>query len=308
MDQKSYSFIGIGSISIGLYGSGRLARVGNVSKVDINITEDKKELMDYENPGGGTHSQLTRIKTAEVALDLRELSPANLAMATLGASEAVASATATQVTRTAYCGCTLPLDAIPIPESVVITMDNPPPAPPAWAATTAYAVGDRISAGTHIYGVVTAGTSGASEPVWPTSGGTVTDDTVVWRDLGLASALGTLQVGRDYTVKGGSVFIAADATIPDATPITIKYDNDAQSVIEMMLRSGRHFTIVIDGLNEAQDGRPYQLTLHKVLLGPTSGLSLIGEDFATLPVKGTLERDKSIVGDELSKFCRMLAL
>jgi hypothetical protein len=57
-----------------------------------------------------------------------------------------------------------------------------------WAATHAYALGDRV-AGTprngHVYVVTAAGTSGASAPSFPTtSGGTVTDGTVTWQEAG----------------------------------------------------------------------------------------------------------------------------
>lgn len=54
------------------------------------------------------------------------------------------------------------------------------PALPAWAATTAYALGVRIIADSKIYECTTAGTSGASAPTWPATG-TVTDGTtLVW--------------------------------------------------------------------------------------------------------------------------------
>lgn len=58
----------------------------------------------------------------------------------------------------------------------------------AWAASTAYAVGAIIrpsSGNGHLYRCVTAGTSGASEPTWPTaSGKDVTDNTAVWTEIG----------------------------------------------------------------------------------------------------------------------------
>ncbi|HEY8818405.1 MAG TPA: hypothetical protein VIM25_06260 [Candidatus Limnocylindrales bacterium] len=57
-----------------------------------------------------------------------------------------------------------------------------------WAALTAYVLDDRrapITRNGHIYLVTTAGTSGSSEPVWPTAtSGTVTDGTVVWTEAG----------------------------------------------------------------------------------------------------------------------------
>ena len=56
----------------------------------------------------------------------------------------------------------------------------------AWAASTAFAVGDvrRATASQNsglVFECTTAGTSGSSEPTWPTDiGSTLTDNTVVW--------------------------------------------------------------------------------------------------------------------------------
>ena len=56
----------------------------------------------------------------------------------------------------------------------------------AWAASTAFSVGDVRRATTSqnsglVFECTTAGTSGSSEPTWPTDiGSTITDNTVVW--------------------------------------------------------------------------------------------------------------------------------
>lgn len=60
-----------------------------------------------------------------------------------------------------------------------------------WAATTVYALNaERVptTRNGHYYKVTTAGTSGATEPTWPTtSGGTVVDGTATWTESGSAS-------------------------------------------------------------------------------------------------------------------------
>lgn len=60
--------------------------------------------------------------------------------------------------------------------------------PPDRSAT--YAIGDRCWVGEpapygHWYECEAAGTSGSTEPTWPTDGSTVVDGTVTWRDKGL---------------------------------------------------------------------------------------------------------------------------
>lgn len=75
------------------------------------------------------------------------------------------------------------LEAVSNPGTDQITI-TPTNNIPTWAATTAYSLGDRVeptTPNTYVYEVTTAGTSGGSEPTWPTVvGSTVVDGTVVW--------------------------------------------------------------------------------------------------------------------------------
>jgi len=73
--------------------------------------------------------------------------------------------------------------------------------PPAWAASTAYTVGQSISppsANGHIYQCTSAGTSGATPPsTWPTDGSTVTDGGVTWKDMGTQTTINTTPLTFD---------------------------------------------------------------------------------------------------------------
>lgn len=76
-----------------------------------------------------------------------------------------------------------------------LTVKNNQATPAAWAASTSYSVDDvRIptTPNDHIYVVTVAGTSGDSEPTWPTDGSTVVDGSVTWKDAG------TLDVTINY--------------------------------------------------------------------------------------------------------------
>lgn len=83
----------------------------------------------------------------------------------------------------------------------------------AWAANTAYAVGDSIvvtAQNNQQYAMVcvTLGTSGAGEPVWQEDYGAVTDDnTVQWKNVGGGSSDWTFDtgtVGSDGILRAGS--------------------------------------------------------------------------------------------------------
>lgn len=83
-----------------------------------------------------------------------------------------------------------------------------------WAATHAYALNATVTAGGKVYKVTTAGTSGSAAPTWPASG-TVTDGTVVWTFVSVASPYGTPiripgTVNLDLTAEGKENSFAAD--------------------------------------------------------------------------------------------------
>lgn len=82
------------------------------------------------------------------------------------------------------------------------------PFPNDWAASTAYSVGNfvkPINENGYHYECTTAGTSGSSEPSWPTTPGqTVNDGTVVWtcrKHAGNLLVYGALSISK--TISGG---------------------------------------------------------------------------------------------------------
>lgn len=98
-----------------------------------------------------------------------------------------------------------------------------------WAATTAVTAGTlkkpTVSNG-HYYRCTTGGTTGGTQPTWPTtSAATVVDGTVVWEEAGL--------LGVD-TLAGGGVLVDA-------------IDTAAESVARVL----RHGTVVGENLDVA---------------------------------------------------------
>jgi len=73
----------------------------------------------------------------------------------------------------------------------------------AWVAATAFTDTDLIFRGTHYYRPTIAGTTGAIEPVWVTDGGTVSDGTVTWLDMGETSGISATLSTPEADIKVG---------------------------------------------------------------------------------------------------------
>jgi hypothetical protein len=87
-----------------------------------------------------------------------------------------------------------------------------------WAATTAYAVGDIVrptSGNTFVYRCVVAGTSGGSQPTWPTVAyQTVTDGSVTWACVGKS----VIQLDAADVSWASSTVTARYGVVYDRTP------------------------------------------------------------------------------------------
>lgn len=94
-----------------------------------------------------------------------------------------------------------------------------------WAGTTAKVVGDvvvPVVSNSRWYMCTTAGTTAGSAPTFPTNGGTVTDGSVVWQDMGLIA----YTVNTDYEVdtQFGLIHVlstGAIATAIDRVPASL---------------------------------------------------------------------------------------
>lgn len=65
---------------------------------------------------------------------------------------------------------------------------------PAGGSASLYVVPQNTQTNKHVYSLITPGFSGLTEPTWPTArGGTVTDGTAVWQEVGESVLTGTLQ-------------------------------------------------------------------------------------------------------------------
>lgn len=91
-----------------------------------------------------------------------------------------------------------------------------------WVKSTAYCLGDYVWPTTfnrYRYQCTTAGTSGATEPTWPTTiGDTVTDGTVVWKCITTIAAFP--EKFEETIVLGSTGYLAVSATIGATGKVT----------------------------------------------------------------------------------------
>lgn len=93
------AFIGAGIVSVApwsdttAFDSLTFVDVGNVSKLVPSFSEDRKTLKNYRNAAGGNYASFARVDTAELAIDFRDLSAENLALALWGTGTTASGST-----------------------------------------------------------------------------------------------------------------------------------------------------------------------------------------------------------------------
>lgn len=115
----------------------------------------------------------------------------------------------------------------------------------------------------------------------------------------------TYIVNTDYTVSPAGITPVVGGTMVAATGFKVSYTKKAASVVEMLTAAAGEYTIMIDGLNEANSGKAVRLTLHRCKPAATSEISWIGDDFATLPVELEMLPDAAIVAAGKSKYAKV---
>lgn len=76
-------------------------------------------------------------------------------------------------------------------------------------------------------------------------------------------------------------------------------------VIEALTTGAQEFRMTFEGLNEATTGQQVNVTIHRVKIGATDNLELIGDDFASLEVTGEVLMDTTISTAGKSQFFKI---
>lgn len=136
-DTVYYPYLGSGKIYARVAGAAAgLMEIGNASKLELAVKEDKQKLKDFSKPGGGTYATVSRVSEATLAMTLNDLNKTNVARALFGTESAIVGAAVVDEVVTAYKGAIVPL-AHPNPTAVTVTTSD---AVTTYVANTDYEV------------------------------------------------------------------------------------------------------------------------------------------------------------------------
>lgn len=145
-----------------------------------------------------------------------------------------------------------------------------------------------------VYGTdtkVVAGTvSGEAHDAYPGALVTLAHPKATDHVVKTAAGATTLIKDTDYIVTvTGNIQILEGGEISAETEITVDYSYGAYSNIEAMTATGKRFRVYFEGINEV-DGRVTTIDAYKAGFSPST-LSMIGDDFASMPFEAKLEKD-----------------
>lgn len=136
-DTVYYPYLGVGKLYARVAGAAAgLMDIGDASKLDLAVKEDKKKQMDSGKLGGGVRATVSRITEVTLSMTLNDLNKTNVARAVFGAEAAVAGATVADEAVTAYKGALVPLAHIN-PTAVTVSHTS---GTPNYVANTDYEV------------------------------------------------------------------------------------------------------------------------------------------------------------------------
>ena len=110
--------------------------------------------------------------------------------------------------------------------------------------------------------------------------------------------------GDDYELAKSGIKVLAEGGIDDQG-IKVSYTPIKANMVQALVESGREFVLFMEGLNDAQEGLPFNIRVHRVKFSPVQNLGFISDDFASIPLQLDVLADTTISGNGLSSFMQI---
>lgn len=111
--------------------------------------------------------------------------------------------------------------------------------------------------------------------------------------------------GTDFEVSSAGIIVLAAGSIPASTALAISYTKKAVDKVEAFVNAAQDRKVVLAGLNEAQNGDPVRITIHRAKFGPAQDTGFIADEFGSLDLNGEALLDTSITGSSLSQYLKV---
>ena len=114
----------------------------------------------------------------------------------------------------------------------------------------------------------------------------------------------TLVAGDDYELTQSGIKVIDGGGI-DNLGIKVSYTPLPANMVQALVESGREFVLFMEGLNDAQEGLPFNIRVHRVKFSPVQNLGFISDDCANIPLQLDVLSDPTITGQGLSPFMQL---
>ena len=114
----------------------------------------------------------------------------------------------------------------------------------------------------------------------------------------------TVVNAADYAVShGGLTFVAAPQTaqLIEGADVTVDYTPVASTDVQTLIGSAPNVSVLFEGVNGV-DGKPTTARMYRCKLGVAANVGMIGEEFGTLQLTFTVEKDATVPGVGKSHF------
>ena len=297
---QNYYYSGQGSIYVAQRNAAGqplgFRQIGNVPSLELTIDITKFEHKESCSGQRAIDLSIVQEKNGTFSLTMESISAKNLALAAWGTSGLVAGAAVASGTIT-IDDPDLPyiLGDINLDDTVAVTLTNSLSVGSAsWLATTAYAVGDAatpVVPNSRFYYVAEGdeGTSGGSEPTWPTTkGDTVVDGTVTWTDGGLIALVEATHFTLDATFGTVTLNALSEASVGDVW--NLAYTHLGYVNVTALTETSQERWLRFQGLNTI-DNREVVVDLYRASFDPLQGYGLINEEIASIDLSGNILLD-----------------